>query len=163
MARIHFLNVKNGDCSIIEHNTGHVSVIDVCNACSETLDEKALQSLYRGLAEKGILGNFNQKDYPENPISYLEARGISSVFRFILTHPDMDHLDGIEDFFSTFAPINIWDTDNTFEKNSWNGSPYKESDWLFYKSIRDRQPTSDPKRLTLYAGSRGQYYNRNDQ
>ena len=28
----HFLNVKNGDCSIIEHGSGHVSVIDVCNA-----------------------------------------------------------------------------------------------------------------------------------
>ena len=28
----HFLNVKDGDCSVIEHGSGHVSVIDVCNA-----------------------------------------------------------------------------------------------------------------------------------
>ena len=32
MATIHFLNVKEGDCSIIEHNSGHKTVIDVCNA-----------------------------------------------------------------------------------------------------------------------------------
>ena len=32
MATIHFLNVKEGDCSIIEHNSGHTTVIDVCNA-----------------------------------------------------------------------------------------------------------------------------------
>ena len=30
MATIHFLNVKDGDCSVIEHNSGHVTVIDVC-------------------------------------------------------------------------------------------------------------------------------------
>lgn len=29
--RIHFLNVLNGDCTIIEHETGRVSVIDICN------------------------------------------------------------------------------------------------------------------------------------
>lgn len=28
----HFLNVKNGDCSIIKHVSNHLSVIDVCNA-----------------------------------------------------------------------------------------------------------------------------------
>lgn len=32
MATIHFLNVKQGDCSVIKHNSGHVTVIDVCNA-----------------------------------------------------------------------------------------------------------------------------------
>ena len=32
MSTIHFLNVKEGDCSVIEHNSGRVTVIDVCNA-----------------------------------------------------------------------------------------------------------------------------------
>jgi len=36
---------------------------------------------------------------PVNPIEYLRDRGISEVFRFILTHPEMDHMDGIKDFF----------------------------------------------------------------
>ena len=29
--RIHFLNVKDGSCSIIEHDSGRVTMIDVCN------------------------------------------------------------------------------------------------------------------------------------
>lgn len=63
----------------------------------------------------GLLGrtvNFNQKAYPVNPISYLKKHGISAVFRFILTHPDMDHMDGIKDFFEEFEPINFWDIHN---------------------------------------------------
>ena len=26
MSRVHFLNVNEGDCSVIEHNSGHISV-----------------------------------------------------------------------------------------------------------------------------------------
>lgn len=29
MATLHFLNVKEGDCSIIEHASGRVTVMDV--------------------------------------------------------------------------------------------------------------------------------------
>jgi hypothetical protein len=29
MPRVHFLNVRNGDCSIIQHASKRVSVIDV--------------------------------------------------------------------------------------------------------------------------------------
>ena len=31
MAKIHFLNVEEGDCSIIQHNNGHVTMIDICS------------------------------------------------------------------------------------------------------------------------------------
>ena len=69
MPTIHFLNVKQGDCSVIQHASGHVTVIDVCNAAAvaETDTEKEI----RMLAESGILGNFQQKDYPINPVTYL--------------------------------------------------------------------------------------------
>ena len=32
MPIVHYLNVKEGDCSIIQHGSGRISVIDVCNA-----------------------------------------------------------------------------------------------------------------------------------
>jgi len=35
MPKVHFLNVCEGDCTVIEHNSGHVTVIDVCNAGPE--------------------------------------------------------------------------------------------------------------------------------
>jgi competence protein ComEC len=161
MPRVHFLNVKNGDCSIIQHGSGHVTVIDVCNAYIETVQQEASSRALRSLSEKGVLGNFNQKEYPDNPITYLRDRGIESVFRFIVTHPDMDHLDGVEAFFSVFSPFNLWDTDNNVEKESWNDlGCYAENDWEFYKKLRDSSPTNDPKRLTLYSGGTGQYWNR---
>jgi len=160
MATIHFLNVKEGDCSVIQHNSGHTSVIDVCNAKAvEPLQEALLSQLVK--SERGISGNFQQKKYPVNPLSYLREQKISSVFRYIQSHPDMDHLDGIEALFNEFSPANFWDTNNTKEmpSSNWAGSPYKESDWKFYKNLRDSRPDDDPKRLTLYSDSRGQYYN----
>lgn len=35
MPVVHYLNVKDGDCSIIQHALGNVSVIDICNARKE--------------------------------------------------------------------------------------------------------------------------------
>jgi competence protein ComEC len=154
---IHFLNVKQGDCSVIQHASDRVSVIDVCNA-KEPAD-RAFEKQMREAAAMGILGNFNQKKHPVNPITYLQDHGIASVFRFILTHPDMDHMDGIKLFFETFGPLNLWDTDNEEEKDFEEGSPYDEEDWLFYKKLHDEKPDTNPKRLTLLSGARGPYYN----
>lgn len=159
MATIHYLNVKDGDCSIIEHNSGNRSVIDVCNAKPiELLVEIISAELAK--AERGINGDFQQKRYPVNPISYLHNHGISSIFRYIQTHPDMDHMDGIEALFREYSPINFWDTNNKKEMpaTDWQASKYNESDWKFYKRLRDTNPDDDPKRLALYSGSRGQYY-----
>ena len=106
MAIIHFLNVKQGDCSIISHNSGHVTVIDVCNA--KPPDAQLEKSIAEAaMLEKGISGNFQQKKHPVNPISYLQDRGIKEVFRYIQTHPDMDHMDGIETLFRRVQPAQL--------------------------------------------------------
>lgn len=160
MAIIHFLNVKDGDCSVIEHNSGHTSVIDVSNAKTpDPIAEAVLSTLAK--SERGITGNFQQKKYPVNPITYLREHGVGSVFRYVQTHPDMDHMDGIEALFDEFSPANVWDTENTKEMptSSWDGSPYNEGDWKFYKHIRDAKPDRDPRRLVLLSGARGQFYN----
>lgn len=160
MATIHYLNVKNGDCSMIVHNNGNTSVIDVNNARSKpesALEKAAKKDLQKTFESKG---NYNQKDFPVNPIEYYQKLGISSVFRFILTHPDMDHMDGIKHFFDVFNPTNFWDTDNTKEMD-FEGSPYNEDDWNFYKDIRDGKNT-DRKRLVLLQGATGKYWNRNE-
>ncbi len=111
-----------------------------------------------------MFGNFNQKDYPVNPILYMKAFGIQSVFRFILTHPDMDHMDGIEAFWKRFGPINFWDTDNTCDKDADfdNGSPYSADDWAFYKKLRAGRGPAGLTRLTLYSGNSGQYWNQDE-
>lgn len=101
--------------------------------------------------------NFNQKAYPVNPINYLKKFGITSVFRFVLTHPDMDHMDGIKDFFEEFKPLNFIDTDNTKEIEFNNQSPYREDDWKFYKTLRNSNIQGGSKRLCLYSGDSGAF------
>lgn len=159
MAVIHFLNVKQGDCSCIQYNSGRVSVIDVFNA-SKPLTTESLRDTIE-FSAKSVRGNFNQKEHPVNPIEYLQQHKIQQVFRFILTHPDMDHMGGIKDFFETFYPTNLWDTDNTKEMGSFTGSPYSEEDWQFYKDMRSGA-YDKTKRLTLFAGAKGQFYNTNE-
>ena len=160
MSQFHFLNVKQGDCSVIHHNSGHISIIDVCNAKPVEPVREAVEAVL-AKAEPRVLGNFQQKKYPVNPISYLKEHGVTSVFRYVQTHPDMDHMDGIKEFFRTFGPVNFWDTNNKKEipGSEWDCSAYRREDWEFYKNLRDTEPDTDPKRLALLSGARGQYYN----
>lgn len=164
MPRFHFLNVKSGDCSIIEHGSGHVSVVDVCNARLEE-NEKALSS-----SESAILRlnsqqlveatlarkNYGQKSNPVNPIRYLKDHGLTNIFRLAITHPDMDHMDGLADLFRYCTPANYYDTKNKKEMgDGWDGSPYREKDWLLYKLLRDNPSETEPKSLRIYSGDDG--------
>ena len=161
MATIHFLNVKEGDCSIIEHISGHVTVIDVSNGKPIDSDESTLEMLVAKAFSRRALGNFQQKKYPVNPVAYLRDHSIDSIFRYIQTHPDMDHMGGIKVLFEEFHPANFWDTDNNkkIPSSSWAGSPYHQSDWKFYKNLRHTNPRQNPRRLTLLSGDTGQYWN----
>jgi competence protein ComEC len=149
MPTIHYLNVGQGDCSIIQHGSGRVTMVDVNKARQVTKKAAARQSMLEHLA---VQGNFNQKEHPDNPIAYMQARGIGKVFRFILTHPDMDHMDGLADIFAEFSPPNFWDTDNTcdMDGNDWDSAPYRKEDWDIYASLRKSK--TDPKRLLYLSG-----------
>lgn len=164
MPRIHFLNVRDGDCSVIQHYSGHVSIIDVCNASPPASTEENVLRMVRATLEKGVGGNFNQKNHPVNPLDYLYSHGITSIFRYIQTHPDMDHMDGIASLCDSIPPINFWDTDNNkyIDPSTWGYSPYSKADWDFYTRIRDGKPTTNPTRLALYSGAKGKYYNANE-
>jgi beta-lactamase superfamily II metal-dependent hydrolase len=161
MPQIHYLNVKNGDCSYIKHFDERITVIDVNNAYLSTREKRLEeQQLLKSFILEKARGNFNQKNNPVNPIEYLKSHNISSVFRMILTHPDMDHMDGIEDFFKTFSPVNFWDTENTKKLADFSSGRFNESDWDFYKILRSGQ--GDGKRLTLYDGANGKYWNQSE-
>lgn len=123
MCTIHFLNVRNGDCSIIQHNSGRVSVIDIC--CGNN-------GLYSSC--ESVSGNYNQKSKPTNPIDYIINLKINNIQRFILTHPDMDHMDGINTLFSQFHVSCFWDTENS--KKVDDIGLYNIEDWKKYLSLR---------------------------
>jgi len=161
---VHFLNVKEGDCSIIEHISGNISVIDVSNASKEHTEEINISALVKALLEARETGsgNFNQKAYPVNPIEYMKSFGITSIFRFILTHPDMDHMDGIKDLFEEFRPVNFHDTDNNKEIEFDESSAYREKDWFYYKELRDSNPKENPRRLTTFSNADIQYLTKDE-
>ena len=73
MGKIHFLNLKEGDCSLIEHNYGNKTVIDICNGNDDKekklSEEECSEQLFSIV---GIKGNFKQKNYPVNPIKYFK-------------------------------------------------------------------------------------------
>ena len=170
MARFHFLNVRNGDCSIIEHNSGHVSVIDVCNArlpenqkAIGLLEFIALEQESETLAKATLARkNYGQKAHPTNPIQHLRDFGISTIFRLAITHPDMDHMDGLTDLFQYALPINYYDTDNKKEmEDQWKDSPFREEDWRLYRRLRNNPPDSDPKALRIYSGDDGIHRRKN--
>lgn len=152
MGTIHFLNVNEGDCTWIHHPSGHFTVIDVSAATSPSVAK--LQE------SKSVLGNYQQKNHPVNPITYMNDFEVSTIFRFILTHPDMDHMDGIKALFDNFDVSNFWDTKNTkiIDDTSWG--KYNKEDWEFYQKIRTSK--DDLTVLNLYAGSRGKYYNEDE-
>lgn len=162
MPRIHCLNVRLGACYIIQHGSGRVSVIDVNSAYTPETTKAAHFSLAENYEKRWTPapGNFQQKDDPDNPIAYLHKIGVSSIFRFILTHPDMDHMGGIKDLFAEFSPGNFWDTANTkeIEESSFSTRRKLGEDWKFYMNLRDTNPTTDPRRLLYHSGDNNDYY-----
>jgi beta-lactamase superfamily II metal-dependent hydrolase len=92
-----------------------------------------------------------QKRNPDNPIVYLKENIVTdSIFRFIVSHPDMDHIDGIRDLYTEFAITNTWDTDNnkSIDLNNYFAG-YNKEDWQFYTQLRAGKITTT-KRLTYY-------------
>ncbi|UTN06559.1 hypothetical protein L0669_11760 [Flavobacterium bizetiae] len=167
MSKIHFLNVLEGDCNIIQHDSGRISVIDVSNAYNDydTAEEikvrnsEIRKNMYLRTQVPTNKKDYKQKKTPDNPIQYLKKLKINSIFRFIITHPDMDHLDGIKDLFDEFSIQNIWDTCNSKGiSDKANSGGYNMDDWKFYKKIRDTE-YKEPKRLTYYATNVNDYYN----
>ena len=134
MAKVHFLNVGEGDCSIIQSNSGHNTVIDICNGNQK---EEPLEKLARMIAEsKKPKGNFRMCDNLTNPIEYFKNNNITTIFRFILTHPDMDHMDGLNNIFGNFSIYNFWDSGVRREKPDFeSNNKYDEKDWDIYEDI----------------------------
>lgn len=133
MPKVHFLNVSPGDCTVIEHASGRVSVIDICDGNLQP-STQTLAEAYRVITTKG---NFRMCEHPTNPIDYMKDIGVTNIFRFILTHPDMDHMDGFDNLVDTIGITNFWDTGSRREKPNFAGSPYLEKDWDRYVEVRD--------------------------
>lgn len=161
MAKIHFLNVDEGDCSIIQHDNGNVTMIDIC--CGGVLEQQPAVVTFSNESINAVRGNFNMKAYPTNPVEYIKRWHISSIFRYIQTHPDMDHMDGLKNLIESKPILNFWDTANTKEQifdEHGNCGRYKKVDWDCYQQLR--KSTCKPKSLVFYDGTVAKYFAEDD-
>jgi beta-lactamase superfamily II metal-dependent hydrolase len=159
MGKVHYLNVGTGDCIVIEANSGRKSMFDICNG-------NAAESLHEAKTERASgakpRGNFQMCSQLTNPLDYLSDRGISSLFRFILSHPDMDHMDGLNKLFDKISISNFWDSGVRRDAPDFSVGGYSESDWDRYEAIIG----GSEKGLTVInplAGDNGKYWAKDDQ
>ncbi len=159
MSKIHLLNVKNGDCTIIEHDSGRLTMIDICAGNIETETEPQKSEL-EYLLSANPKGNYGMCNKPTNPIEYLKKIDKTRLFRFILTHPDMDHLDGFNNLANNISICNFWDTGAKKEKPDFSNGPYKEEDWDRY--IKFKEGHYNARSISQLAGAKFAYANEDE-
>jgi competence protein ComEC len=128
MINLHFLNVGKGSCTILELQSG-ISIVDI--------------------DDSRVAGDSSLTD----PFDYLHRLAPGRIFRFVLTHPDMDHMSGLAKLAATHEILNFWDTanDKVLAASDWAGSPYDERDWSTYQSFRASR--SSPKCVRPLTGA----------
>ncbi len=150
---IHFLNVGHGDCTIIKFPSGRVMMIDINN--SKTLPDDDVVALAESAGvsmwdfrnqSRVIAGSTRSwEGYYESllvdPAEYFKVHFPNeSVFRYVQTHPDLDHMSGLHRFFwqDEIPLVNFWDVAHTkhLDEDSFENCPYDWKDWVTYQALR---------------------------
>jgi beta-lactamase superfamily II metal-dependent hydrolase len=179
MVSVHFLNVGHGDCTIIEHASGHITMVDINN--SDALDDDTRRELAQAFGITGAtyaakqavaeaLGQSFRKLYLTeagynigltDPVTYYKARwGGDAIFRFAVTHPHLDHMRGVVRLRQEgIEMVNFWDTYNSESEPDFKNDT-DEAEWNEYQRLR--KATGWPKVLRLFRNATGKYYNEDD-
>lgn len=158
MSSIHFMNVGEGDCIFIDHNGSRQTLIDICGGNRDRRVSKAARQVR--LERAGVPGNFRMCNAPIQPLDYLADLGVSSIWRFISTHPDMDHLDGLDALIRHHQVKHFWCSGVTRSRPAFEeDARYKEADWDVYEKLRHGD-LDGTKSLTKRAGARFEYANK---
>jgi len=176
MASVHFLNVGAGDCTIIEHDSGNLTMIDINNG--EDLSDREIRELISGRTDEDMLlarvqlstltgirrvealKSLGLDVHMTNPIKFLHEKYPGRpIFRYIQSHPDLDHMRGLAALVSSGIKIyNFWDCPHDKEPVFRDGTD--KEDWQAYLNLstgRHGATVLAPKR-----GSTQKYYNLNE-
>ncbi|MEU2901195.1 ComEC/Rec2 family competence protein [Streptomyces sp. NPDC001273] len=178
MLKIHFLNVGHGDCTIIELLSGRLMMIDINNSKKLPEDDARALAAHEGLSlydfrysrMKLVEGEFRSweeyyKSLLVDPAEYFKENFPGkSIFRYIQTHPDMDHMSGLHRLFwdEKVDLVNFWDVDHdkTFEESDFNYGPFDYADWEAYENLRKGKGPdgNEHKVLNKLRGWTGSYW-----
>lgn len=153
MIKIHFLNVGHGDCIVVEFaDKGRTAIIDINKSdkmddtsyselLSETIDSlDPIDKLYHqisGYTDTQLIEKAGYNVELTNPITYIQSLGISSAFRFIVTHPHMDHISGLNELKDVISITNLWIVKNSFTQDVNKLSDTQKLDWSLYLKYRN--------------------------
>jgi competence protein ComEC len=183
----HFLDVGHGDCTIVDIPE-RLTVIDINNCKTLAKEsETELKHSYQsplplanpflrpyGTPTSNLLSVLAQmaesehklqaaKEKLTNPVDYLKARFAGrQIFRYIQTHPDMDHMAGIHRLLEEGIEIaNLWDTDHCIVKDEdamRSGEVNHDiRDWHTYQRLR-KSVGNNPTVLRLTYGVTGNFW-----
>jgi beta-lactamase superfamily II metal-dependent hydrolase len=103
-----------------------------------------------------------------DPYDYYRAHfNGQSIFRYVQTHPDMDHMSGLHRFFmqEKVPLLNFWDVGHrkAMTKEELDSSQYDYDDWHAYRLLRlGIGPGTEHRALKLERGDLGQYWDDDD-
>src|SRR5215467_5315100 len=180
MLRIHFLNVGHGDCTVLGHPSGRLTMIDINNSQDydpdsfKELEEEerqktgggglglgalslggsalsanaasdlglggvgALSGLLAGYAATKLAHDAAAQEIAD-PIAFMRNTYTrQSLWRFVLTHPDLDHMRGLKNLHETIGFANFWDTDHVKPTPDFKNDSDRK-DWEFYQAQRQGQ------------------------
>lgn len=187
----HFLDVGHGDCTIVDI-PDRLTIIDINNCKTLSKEsESEIKNKYQPASSNPFLAAAQStlsgpqppmdimatlrrmaaaearlkeaKDKLTNPIDYLKAKFAGrAIFRYIQTHPDMDHMAGLHRLIEEGIEIvNLWDTNHCIVKDEdamrTGEVNHDIQDWHTY--LRLRNSTTNPTVLRLTVGATGNFWN----
>jgi len=126
--KLHFLNVGDGDCTIIDFPAR------IVRSSQERHGERVMMV--------DIHHHEDHDDY-EHVLDYYKRNfkdsegNIRPIFRYVSTHPHKDHIKGLDALFNEVSVWNFWDIEHRFQpdKNGQDWEDYKD-DWGRYELVR---------------------------
>ena len=173
MLKIHILNVGHGDCIIVDFPSGRLSVIDVNNATQieeASFDEIISESLGVNALTEKILYKAGLETYAQllekagynieltDPLAYInKIRSGRNIFRFISSHPHMDHLSGLKTLHEKIGILNFWILKTDFKPDIDNLDDMAKQDWEFYDNLRNGT-SKEGKVIWPHEGAEGDFW-----
>lgn len=126
---VFILNVGAGSCTVISHPSGRTSMIDINNGRELRRYERILLSEARAAELAADL---------VNPVEwYRRVFDDRQLWRFVLSHPDTDHLAGVRCLLNgEIDTANFWDLPHTRRRPDEFQTEEAEIDWLAYELFR---------------------------
>jgi competence protein ComEC len=162
---VHILNVGRGSCTVIVSPSGRASMIDINDGGKlrpEEYEAIKKRSSFSFLAEALIE---KEEQMLDDPIDWFRTHVGTSMWRFILSHPDKDHMAGIRHLLSGSSGIdvcNFWDYDHsrTRVEADYPNNPAGWLDWRWYEGFHKQREWSVtwPKRIHPLRGDTGNYW-----